>query len=47
MDAAAIELLSQNVELLQRIYVVQLFVVGVCAAACVCIILYKFLREFF
>lgn len=42
-----INLLSQNVKLLQSIYVSQLFVIGVVGAVVVCMILYKFLREFF
>lgn len=38
---------SQSVELLSQIYTAQLFVIGVVGAVAVCVILYKFLRQFY
>lgn len=40
-------LVVQNNELLLRIYIVQLFVLGVAGAGLVIFLLYKFLRKFF
>lgn len=42
-----IDLLSQQTKLLEQIYVSNLFVIGVVSAVAVCLVLYKFLREFF
>ena len=39
--------IAQNVELLAQIYTAQLFVIGVVGAVAVCVILYKFLRQFY
>ena len=45
---SAIEtLLVQNNDLLARLYVGQLFVIGVTGACLVVFLLYKFLRKFF
>lgn len=38
---------AQSVELLSQIYTAQLFVIGVLGAVAVCVILYKFLRQFY
>lgn len=40
-------LLTQNTELIARVYSVCLFGVGVTGAILVCYILYRFLRQFF
>lgn len=46
-QSALIELLEKNNDLLTRIYVNQLFVIGVAGACIVIVLLYKFLRKFF
>ena len=47
MDSAVETLLAQNNELLTRIYVTDLAVIGITGAVFVCFLLYKFLRKFF
>lgn len=42
-----IELIETNNDLLTRIYVNQLFAIGVTGALLVVVLLYKFLRKFF
>lgn len=38
---------AQSVELLSQVYTAQLFVIGVVGAVAVCVILYRFLRQFY
>ena len=38
---------AQSVELLAQVYTAQLFVIGVLGAVAVCVILYRFLRQFY